>query len=578
MTEDHEMHSPASSRRLILGTLLILSAAGAATSPAAAQQSRMRVVIPAFEVDNPRSRAGVQLAEQIRRQINQLPTHAPADARAIRNAVRQFNLREDEMTCTQWLQLTTHINAALVLCGSIDESTQRVKASFMNLGGDAFDVPECTMQSVQQAAEHVVQAFSTYVRQLSLVTFCDDHIQSESWSQALDACDQAIELNPSSVSAHYRRGSALNKLERPEDALAAFETVLRLEQLNQDAMLHAGILAARLERQDEALAHFHRYLELNPGNVDVRLTVATDLANAGDPAGALKLVEEAMDDPEARGTLWEYAGHFAVNAGIRLSEATPPGTTNEEAARYYRTAIRHYNEAVARRGDSLDVTVYSRLMLAHHRTGDVQRALEYGQQATTRTPDDAQVWMMYAEVLGGANRVSEALQALDRVATLKPDMPSVSARRAVLLLDAGRLNESVAMIRAGLERGDLQQDVAEQLAQQMAVRGYQHTRDERLEQALPYLRASREIGRTALTQAMANFFEGWNLIKQGAPTLQAANANAAGARRVKPLFERAVVLLEGAGAYTEQASFRTQLLQQARQFIEVADALIRAGR
>jgi tetratricopeptide (TPR) repeat protein len=259
----------------------------------------MRVVIPAFEVDNPRSRAGVQLAEQIRRQINQLPTHAPADARAIRNALRQFNLREDAMTCTQWLQLATHINASLVLCGTIDESTQRVKASFMNLGGDAFDVPEFTMQSVQQAAEHVVQAFSTYVRQLSLVTFCYDYIQSESWSQALDACDQAIELNPSSVSAHYQRGSALNNLDRHRGGAGRVRDGAAPRPLNQDAMLHAGILAALLERQDEALAHFHRYLELNPGNVEVRLTVATDLANAGDPAGALKLVEEAMDDPQA---------------------------------------------------------------------------------------------------------------------------------------------------------------------------------------------------------------------------------------------------------------------------------------
>jgi hypothetical protein len=31
-------------------------------------------------------------------------------------------------------------------------------------------------------------------------------------------------------------------------------------------------------------------------------------------------------------------------------------------------------------------------------------------------------------------------------------------------------------------------------------------------------------------------------------------------------------------AYTEQAANRAQLLQQVQQFIEVADALIRAGR
>jgi predicted Zn-dependent protease len=95
--------------------------------------------------------------------------------------------------------------------------------------------------------------------------------------------------------------------------------------------------------------------------------------------------------------------------------------------------------------------VFSRLMLAHHRTGDQQQALEYGQIATTRTPDDPQTWLMYAEVLGGANRVDEALRALDRVTTLNPQMSGVSARRAVLLLDAGRPAEAAA-VRAGRHR------------------------------------------------------------------------------------------------------------------------------
>jgi tetratricopeptide (TPR) repeat protein len=566
------------SRHFILPVLFALLAPALLAQPLAAQQSRMRVLVPDFEIDNVRSRVGGQLAEQVRRQIAQMPTHAPVDNRAVSNAVRRFNLRQDEMTCTHWLQLASHVEAALVLCGEISEATQTVNARFVNLGGDAFEVPPFTMQTPAQAAQHLVDAFNTYVRQLALVTFCHDYLQSQAWTQALDACNQAIELNPQSVTAHYQRGSALGHLERNEDALAAFRRVLEIDPLNQDAMLHAGILAAKLERQDESQGYFRQYLELNPGNVQVRLTIATDLANAGDPAGALTLVEEAMDDPEATGTLWEYAGHFAMNAGIRLSEAAAPGATSEAANDFYRRAIRHYGEAIERRGDSIDVSVFGRLMLAHHRTGNRQRALEYGQTATTRTPDDAQTWLMYAEVLGGANRVDEALRALDRVTSLNPQLSGVSARRAVLLLDAGRPAEAASAVRTGVERGDLPQDMAERIAQQIAVRGFQLTRDDRLEQALPYLRAAREAGRAPLTQAMANFFEGWNFIKQGAPTLQAANPTAADARRVKPLFERAITLLEGAGAYTEQAAQRAQMLQQARQFLEIADAIIRTGR
>jgi tetratricopeptide (TPR) repeat protein len=574
------MHSIVNSRQLIIGTLLALlalGALGAGTRPAAAQQSRMRVLVPSFEVSNPRSRVGTQLAEQLRRQINQMPTHAPADARAIRSALRQFSLREDDMTCTQWLQLATHIDASLVLCGSVDESTQRVTARFLNLGGDAFEVPEFTMQSLDQAARHIVEAFNTYVRQLALVTFCYDYIQSASWGQALDACDQAVELNPASVTAHYQRGSALTNLDRHEEALAAFREVLRLDPLNQDAMLHSGILAARLERSEESQDYFRRYLELNPGNVQVRLTIATDLANAGDPAGALKLVEDAMDDPEATGTLWEYAGHFAINAGLKLTEAAAPGATTEEANRFYRVAIRHYDEAIARQGDSLDVTIYGRLMMAHHRTGDLPRALEFGEKATTITPDDAQAWLFYADVLSSTNRVNDALGAFDRAAQLNPALPNISARKTMLLLEAGRLGEAVATAKAGIARGEIQGDLGESLSQRMTQTGFQLGQQGRFEQSLPYFAAARDIGRSSRSIAMANFFHGYTLIRQGEPIIKDGN-NAAAGRRAKPLFEEAKRLLEGAGAYSEQAANRAQLLQQVQQFIDVADALIKAGR
>jgi hypothetical protein len=125
------MYSLPTRRQLGLGVLLAVMTTAGSVIPAAAQGSRMRVLVPAFEVDNPRSRLGVQLAEQLRRQINQMPTHAPADARQVRNALRRFDLREEQTSCAQWLQLAEHVEAGLVLCGTVEESSQRVTARFL---------------------------------------------------------------------------------------------------------------------------------------------------------------------------------------------------------------------------------------------------------------------------------------------------------------------------------------------------------------------------------------------------------------------------------------------------------------
>jgi tetratricopeptide (TPR) repeat protein len=567
-------------RQFAFGLTLAAGAMLAADAvPAEAQQAggRMKVLVPAFEVQTPRSRVGTQMADQVKRQINQMPTHQPVGDRDVRDALRRFNLKAEELSCIQWRQLAQHVDASLVLCGTVDEATNQVEASFVNVAGDAFDVPPFAMQSVEHGAQQVVQAFGTYIRQLSLLVFCDEYLQSESWQQALDNCNQAVELNPRSVTGHYGRGSALSNLDRPEEALQAFQTVLSVDELNQDAMMHAGLLAARLGRQSESQDYFRSYLELNPGNEQVRLKIATDLANAGDPAGALRLVEDAMSAAEATGMLWEYAGHFAMNAGLKRMEAGPANGSQDEAKRFFEQAVRHYDEALVKRGDSIDNTVYRNLMLAHSRLENTQQALRFGERATQIMADDAQTWMVYADVLAGANRLDDALRAFDRATEINPELPNVSARKTMLLLEAGRLSDALAAARAGIQRGDIQPDMLESMSQRMTQMGFQTAQQNRFEQALPFFAAAREIGKSSRSIAMANFFHGYTLIRQGEPIIKDGN-NAAAGRRAKPLFEQAKVLLEGAGAYSEQAANRAQLLQQAQQFIDVADALIRAGR
>jgi tetratricopeptide (TPR) repeat protein len=578
--ENRDMARLFKPRQFAFGMVLAAGAMLAADAvPAEAQQAggRMKVLVPAFEVENPRSRTGRQMADQVKRQINQMATHQPVGDREVRDALRRFDLKAEDLSCIQWRQLAQQIDASLVLCGSVDETTNQVEASFVNVAGDAFDVPEFAMQSVEHGAAQVVQAFGTYIRQLSLLVFCDEYLQSESWQQALDNCNQAVELNPRSVTGHYGRGSALANLDRIDEALEAFQTVLRVDELNQDAMMHAGLLAARLGRQDMSQEYFRNYLELNPGNEQVRLKIATDLANAGDPAGALTLVEDAMSSAEATGTLWEYAGHFAMNAGLKRMEAGPANGNQDEARRFFQQAVRHYDEAIVKRGDSIDNTVYRNLMLAHSRLDNTEQALQFGQRATQIMADDAQTWMVYADVLAGANRIDEALRAFDRATEINPEMPNVSARKTMLLLEAGRLNEALAAARAGIQRGDIQPDMIESMSQRMTQMGFQTAQNNRFEQALPFFAAAREIGKSSRSIAMANFFHGYTLIRQGEPIIKQGN-NAAAGRRAKPLFEQAKVLLEGAGAYSEQSANRAQLLQQVQQFIDVADALIKAGR
>jgi tetratricopeptide (TPR) repeat protein len=353
--------------------------------------------------------------------------------------------------------------------------------------------------------------------------------------------------------------------------------VLAVDELNQDAMMHAGLLAAKLGRTEQSQDYFHRYLELNPENEQVRLKIASDLANAGDPAGALALLEPTIQSGNASGLMLEYAGHIAMNAGMRRGEETPANGNTDEANRFYRTAVQYYTTALETRGDSVDAQVYRNLMLAHHRLGERDRALQFGQRATQVMAEDANTWLVYGDVLAGSNQLDQALRALERAQELNPELPNLTARRGSMLLEAGRVQEAVATIRTGMQRNEISEDMSERLAAQVAIRGYQATQANRHDQALQLYASAREIGKAPRTVAMINFFNGYTLMKQAEPLVK-DNATAATARRALPMFQQARALLEGASAYTEQASTRAQLLSQVAQFIDVADALIKAGR
>jgi tetratricopeptide (TPR) repeat protein len=124
--------------------------------------------------------------------------------------------------------------------------------------------------------------------------------------EALAAFDRAIALNPRYVEAHLNRAVLLSALGRDDDAQRSFEAAHQLGRpddtgfpvvvANRLANAHASLGEHYRDAGalDEAIAQFARALELRPGFPDIRLAHARSLLERGRLAEAGESLETLL--------------------------------------------------------------------------------------------------------------------------------------------------------------------------------------------------------------------------------------------------------------------------------------------
>ena len=153
--------------------------------------------------------------------------------------------------------------------------------------------------------------------------------------ESLEVLEEAARVGPDFPPTHYNLGLTLEGIGRAEDAVRHYRTALELRPSYGDALRalgrvtlgegdaegslrHLGAAIAadaadteahalraralfRLERYDEAETDLERVLQLNPGSVEARNSLGIIHALRGDPEGARRWWEEALEiAPDAR--------------------------------------------------------------------------------------------------------------------------------------------------------------------------------------------------------------------------------------------------------------------------------------
>ena len=570
---------------------VMLSALTVGSMELQAQQtvsSRFQVLIPRFQpINDEDDDFGEDLAEALRDQIDEMLTHSAVDEDDIEDALDQFDLDWEDVNCILARQLAQQNNYQVVLCArysGTEEAWKIQDISFVDSGtGETFAVDPIMSadRMEEEAAAQIVESFQLFVEQTRVAIFCGDYASSQQWESALENCDRALELNPNANTSRYTRASVLRQLERFEESLAETQRLLERDPFHENALLLGGFLAINLDNEELARGFYNRYLELNPTNASVRMTVAYDLAQEGDPLGGMQIIEAGVAvDPENI-DFYEQLGNFAF-AGAeqvrRQAEDSGGDGMTPEVRELYGKAIAAYERVFVEKGAETLVSQLRNVAAAQLQLGDVQEAIEFAERAIVSHPEEPSVRAIHAEALKESDQITEAVAALAAIEEIDPDWPNLHLRMGNWLIEAGRVPEAVPVLEKAVARGSSPDQAANMIFTQAYAAHVQPT-VKNYSRFIELILLAKGFDVSAQARETYDFWHAFSLYQDGLElqkpeTLEAAN-------RTLPMFKSALALFQRGKGYADRtASINFQQFVDATgTYIEIQEAIIaRANR
>ncbi len=254
----------------------------------------------------------------------------------------------------------------------------------------------------------------------------------------------------------------LRSLRRPAEALGAAQQALRIDNNNArawgvqaDSLLHLGRYEESLEAATQAIRH-------EPGYAWAHRLRGVLLDRLGRRQDAIAAFESAVRLDPADPWAWQaLGGVYAVLrrkddalAALERAEAAAP-----ERANFWVTQGMHY--LTLRAFEQASACAVRALALAPEsasawwlkadvmrRRGRYKQAAQSYEQAVRRDPKDARSWSGLGAVLAKTHDYQDALDAYERASAIRPASPWYRLRRVDVLLKIGYIEEALESAEA----------------------------------------------------------------------------------------------------------------------------------
>jgi tetratricopeptide (TPR) repeat protein len=266
---------------------------------------------------------------------------------------------------------------------------------------------------------------------------------------------RARAADPKAATLAFSHGTALRWLERPAEAVEAFEETIRLKPNYAEAYFEAGTALQQMDRLNEAENIFRAWLAAIPGDPRGVLALAELLLSAAKLEDAEQVLRAGIADPVAapmHGVMLQRLGlslrrqgrnEEALQALTRSAALEPIVFTDALRAELLQELHRH-DQALALSADMIrrepenpEWHRFHNELLYRLRHPDYLKSYQ-------RVPETAPLLLSKAFFLSHEKRAEEALEAYNRAAVLEPDNRQAAAGAANVLTMLGRHGEALA--------------------------------------------------------------------------------------------------------------------------------------
>ncbi|HET7276063.1 MAG TPA: tetratricopeptide repeat protein [Longimicrobiaceae bacterium] len=543
-------------------TAAACAAAGAGSDLGGEAGGRYQVLVPDLVATGATQDAADQTSEALRRLMTTMATHTSVSERALNQAMEQYEIEQlSEITARQ---LAQQVNVELVMWGTLASAGSGLQADvkFVDVrSGDEIVLEDVSGATPEALAQAIFTQFEQSVEGIRQAAFCNDYLSSQQFERALETCEAALAIVPRSTTALYGKATALLELDRGEEALAVYDELLEIDPAHENALLGAGLAASQLGREN-AMDYYTRFLEINPGNVQVRMTIANDIAQTGDYISAFRVLETAIAENQDNVEFQQYLFSIATAAGNRAQELEDEAQAQE----LFQAALAAYEIGYAD-ATNLDASTLRNVIAVNNALGRTEQAIQVAQQATMQFDTVASIWSQYATVLQDSERYAEAAEALTRVIELDPDYTDAYVRRALAYMESGQTQAARADLDVAASKGN-----RANVATIFFSMGGEALSSNNFAEAAELLSTAHSYAEGD-RKSEISFYWGYALYKQGESIAKAnVQGNVADARRALALFERALPLVNASN--NPQAA---TVADAARQYIANQQAIISAG-